>query len=142
MNTPLLYGLHGAETLFLTAADVYETYIEPAEDPANRDTSWVIEEWSSHPPTQHLPPADWVLETVVEWIDDDGEVTDCDDWDDAARHPEVVAACQAMLNLMASKVSYRMADQHLRDLTVTWDENGEPLLDGEPMYVARGSEAS
>jgi hypothetical protein len=141
MNAPLLYGLPGAEFLDDTAAAVYESYIDVLTD--DERGSWmVIEEWSSHPPTDHLPRTEWVLETVVEWIADNGEVSEPDDWDDAAQHPEVIAACQAMLNLMASKVNYLITHEHLRDLTVTWDENGEPLLDGEPMYVARGSEAS
>lgn len=33
------------------------------------------------------------------------------------------------------KINYRMAKTHLRSLWVTWDDNGQPLLDGEPMYV-------
>jgi hypothetical protein len=48
----------------------------------------------------------------------------------------VQEAFKAARDLLQSKVTgWRYADSKIRDLVVTWDaENGEPMLDGEPMY--------
>jgi len=133
-----LYGNPGAEQMHRTAEDAYEAEIglDGALDAPDPGGTYVIEEWSVRRPRTHAPRTDLILSWIVDNITDEGEVDEhvSNQWENAAEDPQVVAAFDAALDLMASKVSYRMADRHLRDLTVTYGTNGDPLLDGEPMY--------
>ena len=131
-----LYGVPGAEHLHFDPAACYETDIECWVDEHDRRPR-LIEEWSVKDCTDHLPAADDLLLWMVEWTGDHGELDEdgFGAFENASKKDDVVAAAEALRTLLASKVGYRMADQHLRTLTVTWDDQGEPLLDGEPMYV-------
>jgi hypothetical protein len=127
-----LYCVPGAEECFDNPGDAYENGIEPYL-PDERE---VIEEWSVHSPSHHLPSADRVAEYVYEFASDVEMDENCDeDYQRASLDPDVVAAFQAALDLLASKVTYRMADQLVATHLVTWDEKGRPLLDGEPMWA-------
>ena len=131
-----LYGTVGAEHLQTDAATVYETDIEPWHEPSP-DLRIEIEEFDVHPARYHLPDADRLLEWVDEWACDMGDVDEF--FGDRLRAvvavDEVKQAAEALLDAVAAHMTYRMAKNHLRSLWVTWDEHGEPLLDGEPMYV-------
>jgi hypothetical protein len=131
-----LFGQPGAEHLHFDLAASYENDIEPWRDPENDDRKWVIEEWSVRPSKDHLPTVDLVLEWAGEWAAEMGELDEDGSYafDNAAQDPAVVAAFQTALDLWASKVPHRMAGDHLRDHRVTWDDNGKPLVDGEPLY--------
>jgi len=126
--TDRLYGQPGAEEMYRSAEDVYE-----CEDLAPGN---VIEEWSVHQPRRDAPSVDTILSWITDHISDYGEVDESATtwWDEAAEHPAVIAAFDAALNVMASKVAYRMADTHLRDLVVTYGTDGTTLVDGEPLY--------
>lgn len=151
-----LYGLPSDEHLEFDPATVYEHeswlnaqddtweerestdplvpgYMEPVPPPG---FSFVIEEWSVAPPRRHLPAADRVLDYICEWVSDNGEIDEdgYDAWSSHADDPDVVAAFDAALDLLASKITYRMADKLVATHVVTFDAAGEPLLDGEPMY--------
>lgn len=135
-----LYGEPGAEHMCFDPAEVYENL--DIEAPLTPDYTIEIEEWSVSPPTHHMPSAERALEYIVEWTGENGQIDEDanDQWIAASAEPDVVAMMQAALDLLASKVTYRMADKLLRTLTVTFAETGEPLLDGEPLYVkAAGS---
>lgn len=130
-----LYGLPHAEVLYFEPNSVYESEIEDqAEDYPDRVE---IEEWSVHPPEYHLPKADDIIDWMTLWAAENGEGDEAqyDQWQAVGTPPDVLAAAEALRTVVASKIEYRMANEHLRSLWVTWTEDGEPLLDGEPMYV-------
>lgn len=130
-----LYGTVGAEEMYLDPAEVYESDIEPWHEPST-EARIEVEEHDVHPPRYHLPTVDCLLEWVSEWACDMGEVGEgyVDHMEAAIAGEDVQQAADALLDLIAARIPYRMANKHLRSLWVTWDENGEPLLDGEPMY--------
>jgi hypothetical protein len=101
----------------------------------------IIEEWAVMPATSHLPSAEQVLEYMAEWVGEQGEVDEygCDHWAFGVTDPDVVAAAENLRIVFASKISYRMADKMLREHLVTWNEAGDPLLDGHLMYTSRRS---
>ena len=106
--------------MYFDPASVYEGEIEP---------------WSVREPITHEPNAERILDFITEWVSDNEVDADCfDAWSAAARLPDVLAAAETLRAALASHVSYRMADQHLTDHVVTWDEDGDPLYDGKPMY--------
>ena len=134
MSDERLYGAPDAEILYDDWADAADAALGWC-DPSNGDPV-TIEEWTVHPPSYHLPSA----ARVVEWVDEqvvlDGEISEpvYDDWESASTHPDVIAAFQAALDVMASKVSGRMANEKVATHEVTWDADGNPLLDGEPLH--------
>lgn len=129
MSERNLYGRRRAERLYFSAVGCYE-----ADSDYDTRSPFVIEQWSTYPPAYHLPRAcdliDRIVEDVDEW-DDDG----IDEWGTAGNAPDVQAAFQAALDLLGSKITCRMVDEKLRDLVVTFDDEGRPFLDGEPMYA-------
>jgi hypothetical protein len=140
MDEQRLYGLPFAEVMHFDAATVYEQVeCDGASFPIT------IEEWSVHPPIYHVPSANRILDWLTEWIADNGEVFEdsYDQFEAATKKPDVVAAVENLRSVLASKITFRMAAHHLRDLVVTLDEADEPLLDGKPMYVdARGQKGA
>lgn len=136
MATDRLYGTRGAETMHVDPASVYESEIEPwRDDPLTPGKRVEIEEWDVHPPQDHMPGAATLLDWLSEWTAENGEVDEYYDLDDVIKMDGVKQAAQFLLDYIATKVNYRMARTQLRSLWVTWDEHGQPLLDGEPMYV-------
>lgn len=136
-----LYGVPGAEVLYLTAAEVYESDIDPWLDDDDPHKPRQIEEWSVAPPRHGMPSAVTIIEDITERVGDDWLP---DEWayaamERAGKAPEVVAAFDAALDLLASKFDYKVADKCLTTHTVTWNDEGEPLLDGEPMYVKKAA---
>lgn len=130
-----LYGVPHAEALWNDPAAVYEQDIEPCLHGDEREPR-VIEEWTVHPPDYHLPSADRLVEWLVEWAADQGEL----DWDGAERlekqaeHVTVTDAAEHLLAALAARITYRMADRRVAEHVVTWNPQGEPLLDGFPLY--------
>ena len=135
MAEVLLYGLVGAERLFFDPAEVYENDVEPLMEPSEKGVE--IEEWSTHAPTYHLPHPDHLLEWIGEWTADCGEVDEGwhDGYEKAAKSASIRAAAELLIAEIGAAMDYRMANKHLRSLLLTWDEAGEPLIDGKPLYV-------
>lgn len=128
---PLLYGVPGAEVLHLDPVTVYELSIDPwLDEPKHRPA--IIEEWSARPIGEMLMSADLVIEHVIEMFEEGDEYC-ADQLGDAAHDPDVIAAFDAAVKLLGSKCSYLMADTLRRSMQVTWNEQGEPLLDGLPL---------
>jgi hypothetical protein len=135
MSDPL-YGLIGAEYLQNDPATVYENW-ECHVEPEDRPERLVIEEWSSEPLGKKLPDSWSVIEHIIENASDDLGFEDAyEALHNAGENPEVVVAFDAALKLWASKMEHgwRYGDTLLRELVITWDESGEPLIDGEPLY--------
>lgn len=130
MSDDRLYGTPGAEILWDDPATVYETEIEgDVGDLVN----FVVEEWTVCNPRSLLLSAEHLAEHVSEMIDDVGE-GGYERLAVIAADPEVVAAFDSAVALMASKWVWRQADTKVTDHYVTFDADGEPLYDGEPMY--------
>lgn len=130
-----LYGLPGAENLHSDVASCYESDIDEwREDGATGP--FTIEEWTTSDARSCFPAAGDIAERLVEMYTEDFADEDCyEAYETAAQRPDVVALFEAALVALCSHVTYRMADQKVAEHTVTFDDNGEPLLDGQPMYV-------
>lgn len=130
-----LYGLPHAERLHFDPADVVQEWLD---DRCDDDTErrFVIEEWSVHPPSYHLPSVATILERICEDAYDNEWGEDSETWENATlKQDDVRAAAQALRDLIASKVTYRMANKKLRDLHVTpSDDPDNPLLEGAPTW--------
>lgn len=138
MSNERLYGLPGAEHMYFDEAEVYETDIEPYLDGHDRRPR-IIEEWTVHPPTVHLPKAEHIVESVIEWACDNAEVDE--GWSDKAPEPtdpKMLAAAEALREAIAEKVTYRMANKKVAEHVVTWadddEDMSEPLIGGERLY--------
>jgi len=120
-----LYGKPGDEHMHFDAQDVLDSCDGDEVE---------IEEWTVHPPRYHLPPAVNLLEWLAE---SDYDVTE--EWwesaSDAAADPEVVAAAEALLDAMASKITYRMADKRVAVHKYRWVPAAEPAYEGDGEYV-------
>lgn len=135
MSAARLYGLPGADCMFSELADCYEVDIEPWVDGQHRHP-WIIEEWTVHPPRHHLPTRDDLLVWIDEWACDMGEVGDGwpEHFGEVMDHPRVKEAAGQLLDAIASHITYRMADQLVRTITIMWDADGSPLADGARLY--------
>lgn len=129
MTTDRLYGRPGAEYLYDDLATVYEE-----ADWGERPDRVEIEEWTVTEPIEHLPNATTALEYLAECACDELVEHVWCTWETAATDPDVVAAMQATLELLASKVTGRMASKHVATHTITFDDEGEPILNGERLY--------
>lgn len=134
-----LYGLPGDESLEFDPESVYENWAcdNDGWDPAS---ALVIEEWTSVPVGEIVfPTPDRLVEDICDWYVDNGDLTEdgAEALCAAGDLGEVEAAFAAALELWTSKCSYRQAAKKIRDLHVAWDSDGQPLLDGRPMYVKR-----
>ena len=138
-----LYGEPGDEYMDDDPAGVYERWEiwHDASDPEDR-VPFEIEEWTSVPLSNFLPSAKAIIEWVLE-VTAEEEVSE-DAWDHLKgleEVPEILAAFEKARDVLGSKITgWRQAGKLIRTLKVTWDENGEPLLDGQPMYVQRTPE--
>ena len=129
-----LYGLPGAERLHFDPADVVQEWLDDRCDDG-AEPRFVIEEFSVRPARDHLPTPERVLEWIEEWSNEHGEWSD--DPDLSIGGDEALAATDALLDVLATQITFRMADEHLRDLHVTpSDDPDNPLLDGEPTWSA------
>lgn len=134
MSAYRLYGVPGSEMLHDDLGAAYETQIEPWLDESDR-TPRVIEEWTVSPPSAHLPSA---ADHVERLIEDASESAGGEGYYDSEQHlihdPDVLAAAEALLAALADRITYRMADRRVAEHTVTWDDEDEPLVDGERLY--------
>lgn len=114
MNKPdRLYGLEGAEYLEIDIDGVLEKL---ADDGVTGEV--IIEEWTVTDTRLLLPNSDWILDYVLDHLD---EVTE--EWHETAANasvdPEVRTAFDAALNVWASKIRYWMADEKVATHRVT-----------------------
>lgn len=130
-----LYGLPYAETLHDDIGAAYESHTDSLDE--DDRTPFVIEEWTVSPPAAHFPDAsDLVLRLIEDAADECGDGY-YEDAEHLTRDPEVLAAAEALLGLLAGQIRYRMADKRVAEHEITWDDEDEPLLDGARLYVRR-----
>ena len=129
--TDRLFGLDGGESLDTCLDSAIETYLDCY---LADETEHVIEviEWSVAPAEDHMPSPESVIEHVIEWACDNGEVDEhyCQMADAARSRRDVVAAFWFALNLLAHHVPYRMADREVaRHQVRIWFERGDTYPD-------------
>ena len=108
-----LYGQVGADYL--------EHSLEGVLDDATEDFgTMLVEEWTVHPAEYHLPAADQIVEWVVEWAEENGEVSEEWDCPGAADDAGVLFFAETLRNAIAAKVTWRMADKRVAVWEVTW----------------------
>ena len=94
---------------------------------------WTLTEFDCHPTEHHLPSAEHVVEWIVEWGSENGEVGE--DWGDhvdcAIGAGEVGAAAEALIAAIAKGITYRMARTLVAEHVVTRTADGKVLMDGE-----------
>ena len=108
-----LYGTPGAEHLYDdldSAADAADPYPYVDDEPI------VLEEWTIRPVSGDTVNVGWLIDQAVEQASEEGDEWYAEAWEKAGQAPDVVAAFRAAADLMASKVGYRMADEHI----ATW----------------------
>lgn len=125
-----LFGLPGAERLDFGPEEVWESHVE-----ADDLTPMKIEEWTVVSQANLLPSAETILDHMLEhWVAEEVIEEVWESWDYAQRLPDVVAAFRRAMDLLATKVTGRMADKRIAVHTVTYTDEGEPLYDGEPFF--------
>ena len=130
-----LYGTPDAEYLDLDLASAYERWeADLILDDGEPRPDCTIEEWTTAPVTVPANAVATVVEELCERMADDGDEGYYDSWMDAANHDDVRLAFQAAADLLASKVTYRMADRLVATHGITHDDEGEPMLNGERLY--------
>ena len=131
----LLYGLPGDEYLDDDPYDTFGRWWDDRDAPIRHGFTLLIEEFSAIPAGKLVPKADRVLEWVHELICDDFGMDGLHEVvERGVENQEVVDAFTVALDLLGSKISgWSMADKKLRDIPVTWDDNGDPWMDGKPI---------
>lgn len=123
-----LYGRPGDEILYHD----FDTAVDYAIDHAAFDfpdvREVVIEEYTVLAPESHLPGADAIVEWMVEWGAEYGEVAEGWDEDIPQDHPDVIAAAEALRKALAAQITFRMADRVVarHRVTFTLDDLGIP----------------
>lgn len=140
-SADFLYSLPGAERAFDSPEACYEAEID--WDEYAHDREWTIEKWTAVPASRDLPSADHVIEWVTELAAEETTEDGVKDWEYAGKRDDVKAAFRAALDLLGSHVHCRLCNRRVGTLTVTFTDDGEPLLDAQPMYaVAVGTETT
>lgn len=127
--TDRLYGEPGDEQLH----DTFDAAVEIAMDRRYPDESGslTIEEHSVHPPQEHLPTADHVLEHIQEWVCDSGWSLSDEgfyyDTERACSAPEVKQVAERLLAEIAGRITYRMAAKVVATHTVEWAVDSESV---------------
>ena len=134
-----LFAIPDSEQMWPDPVAAYESQIEPRLEHygalVEHGAHAILEEWTVAPTRTHLPTAHSVLEHISEWSVDYGMLDEfgANEITDACFAADVVVAIEYILDLIASKINYGMADKQVAIHTITWDETG-PLIDGEPLY--------
>lgn len=130
-----LYGTPGAEEMHFSVADAYEMQVELDLDDEDRQPC-VIEEWTT------LPAGSTFLSAagIVEWLCENAADDSPEGWYHSIAHldrdPKVLAAAEALRTALIEQATpYWIADKRVAEHLITWNDAGEPLVNGEPMYV-------
>lgn len=122
----LLWGFDHWENLYLDLDSAVEVYIDGLTTDKAHEVTFLAH--SVHEAISHLPDADWLLSELRERTCEWGEVDEgfTEQISRILESPEVTAAAQALLDLIASKITYRMADKVIFVATVSlWPKDPE-----------------
>lgn len=117
-----LFGLPGAETMYDSPRELWETEIGGQED---FDGELTIEEWSATNSLDEIVSAGLIVEWVVDLLADDDITIDYD------RHlrplladPELLDIADQLRTTIAGKINYRWADRLVHSAPVVRDDRG------------------
>jgi hypothetical protein len=118
-ETLRLYGPPDAEDLYSDLDSAVEAYVDDLAT-VNVGDVFTFAEHDVHPPRYHFPSADHVLDEIVEWVCDNGEIDGdmAEEFEAVCRSAPAVAAIEFALDAIASKIRYRMANNLLRTFKV------------------------
>ena len=125
-----LYGTPDDERLDCDPDEAVQSYLDGfcGEFPV----TITLEEHDTYPPRVHFPSGDYAAEWCAEWsADNDTDEGFGDQAMDAAKDPAVVAAFDAAIDLLASKITYRMADKVTASYEVTITDESTWTYDPE-----------
>ena len=151
----VLYGHPGAESLDTSLLANVERQWELHLDAWRHATypklpvglpgplTMTIEEWSVSPPESHLPSPATIVEYVLEYgADNETDEFWCEQAEDAAFTPAVLAIAEALRLAIAAGIRYRMANDLVATVTITrtakWSDghSGDRVVeDSEPVRV-------
>jgi hypothetical protein len=134
VTEPFLYGVPGAERYYRTPRACFVIEIEP-HHPVHNCGPATIEVWTAKTAWDFLPSTDQVIEYVTEVMEGNGFGSpDGQALREAEQDPANMIAFQQALDILADRLDYLMADQLVGTHTVTWDPDGEPLIDEAPLF--------
>ena len=137
-----LFGLQNAEYLGDSIVSEYERWVDKTGyEPTLRkenDLSWpdhvAIEEWTATPLRHNMPDAERLVEWITEFTCDDAQEEAYETMCDAST-PTVYAAFQKLLDEFGQTLTgWRQANKRIASHLITFDEEGEPMLEGERLY--------
>ncbi len=131
------YGLPGAEQLRDDPAGVWESDIEPLLDEDNLGP-WEIYEHTVQPALNFLPAADDIINYMDEHACDNGVGGDECPFEGATVGPKLLVAAEALRQAMSDACTWHWADKHVATHVLAIVD-GEPHLDGEPLYRTKES---
>lgn len=90
-----------------------------------------IDEWSTHPPTAHLP----IPEMILDWMIEQGADNETDEgwYEQAARvehNEDVLTKAQELIDDIADRITYRMADNLLATHRIRITDDGWKFAGG------------
>lgn len=99
---------------------------------------WEIQEWTSTPLGNFLTSTARTLERIEEDLYDETTEYAQATIERAIGRPDVIAAFDYARAVLARHLSgFAMADKLIATHIITLDENNQPLVDGEPMYITK-----
>jgi hypothetical protein len=130
-----LFGVPDSEDMHRDLGSAYESQVEPWVDEHDRRPR-IIEEWTTLPAGSTFRSA----RSIVEWLCEDAADDAPEGFYDRIAHldrdPKVLAAAEALRDaLVEHATDYWIADKRVAEHTITWDDAGEPLVNGESLYV-------
>lgn len=115
-----LFGLAWSDVMQLDL----DTVADQLWDDDDTERFVTIEEWSVTDSRSLLPKSDLILDDLVERCNSEGD----EDWyeklEQAAASPDVVAAFEQAINLLASKLHYWMADKKVAEHRIKLSPDG------------------
>jgi hypothetical protein len=111
-----------------------------------------ITEYDVFPPDYHLPDAinvlDWIMKHIFTTYSEveeprQGQCPVCfiDEVDLAVSDPYIISDTEAVLDKIASRISWRMCNNKLRTHMIIHDIEDTPMLNGRPLYATTTNEA-
>ena len=132
-----LFCQDGDEYLDDDIATVWERIWDDL-DLADSPRRWEIQEWTSTPLGTMLTPTWRTLERISEDLYDEVNEYGMEHVDAAIAKTEVIAAFDYARALLASHLTgFSMSDRLVARHIITLDEDLQPLVDGEPMYITK-----
>lgn len=133
---PHLFGLPGAEEMDTGISGAYEQWTYDYGADELPDLTVTVEEWTTKRPEVSPYDLSLAVENLVERVTDEGDENYVECWEEAAELPDVMAAFQAAADLLASKITYRMADNQIHTHVISHTPQGTPMVstDNGPLW--------